>query len=124
MHEARFGKVLRVVALVALLFLTCSLSRAFAQAHHEYADPNPQRYQHPPVPEQLPSYEPAPDPQQAMQAQPMQQQLPADGALATTGNQLLDFVHEHLVATFLCILLIAPFWAMFGMRKTKHPYDH
>ena len=130
MHQAHFGKALRSLALFSFC-LSCPLSSAFAQAHHEYAPPNPQHYQHAPVPTQLPNFEPGPDaaPQQqrsapAQAAPNAPQRAVSQDSMGMSGNDILAFVQEHMVAIFLCMLLLAPFGAMLAMRKTEHPYDH
>lgn len=139
MRSTHFGTALRSVALLVFLSLSGSLLHAAAQAHHEAVAPNPQRYQQAPEPQRLPSFAPEPEQRsepnqdpasgqsaddQPAPAQPMQQQSAPSDSLGATVSQLLAFFQQHMAVTFLCILLLAPFWAMLGMRREKHPYDN
>jgi hypothetical protein len=119
------GKALRILALSSAICLGFSFDAALAQPSHTYAPPSPQRYQQRPdlPPGYDPSYsdpvsKPATDQQQQQQAQPA---TPATGsdAVSGVGGQVLDFLHQHMVASFICMLLIAPLWAMTNMRREE-----
>jgi len=131
MHKNSMTRAARGLALLALLCSGSNVSFGLSQATHSYVAPNPQRYQQRPTTQRPDDYaEPvggavvADDTTTSQPAQPTVRNTAGMSSAQLTLNEAVDFVHEHMIATFLCMLMIAPLWAVFGMRKTSHPYDH
>lgn len=138
MHVHSFGKAVRSCAFLLLTGFGLSHPLVALQANHEYVPPNPQRYQQRPTAVQQDDYsEPvgnsasssddkksSSDDKNAPAPKKEHKNTAGMSSAELTTNEIVDFLHEHMVATFLCMIMIAPLWAMFGMRKTNHPYDH
>ncbi len=135
----------RSTSLPLLLALSIMLCRptppASAQATRTYAPPTPQHYQEKHVPkpreeylEELHSQPTVPvqpgaappssyGPAAPQSAEKSTDLLSLADLLDSIFNNVVDFIRQHMMASFLCMVLLAPFWAMSGMKRAKHPYE-